>query len=492
MEKLRKNVLIVSAVVLSMTMIVLASCSSDDPKPTIEGGEYTAVNANITSNTSWTKDKKYLLKGNIYVESGAELTIEAGTVIFGDKVTKGALIVSRGAKIHAIGTETLPIVFTSAAPQTFRNYGDWGGIIILGKAQNNQSQDQTIEGISAPTGDNGKYGGNGTTENDNSGELQFVRIEFAGIALSTDNEINGLTMGSVGSGTKIDHVQVSYSGDDSFEWFGGTVNAKYLIAYKGWDDDFDTDFGYSGNVQYGVSFRDPNYEDKSGSNGFESDNDVNGSTNTPKTSAKFANITWFGPHVFSKPKTSGSAGAYTASIDKAAAGANFQFGAHLRRNTDIQIYNSAFIGSQLEGVHFDKTGSAAVFKGNYFGRAGIGASAAGTVKKVTPVTPGNGYDDANFATDNFNATDGDSQTGAFDLSTIFAGLKYNGNVDTKFSNNMSIDQPTALLATGSTLLTGAATVPSGLTQEVYVGAFNATTNWASATWVNYDPNNTEY
>src|SRR6185295_5852462 len=169
-----------------------------------------------------------------------ELTIEAGTVIFGDKVTKGALIVSRGAKIHAVGTATNPIVFTSTAPKGFRNYGDWGGVVILGKAQNNQSNDQLIEGISAATGDNGKHGLGtataGTTENDNSGEFQYVRIEFAGIALSTDNELNGLTMGSVGSATKIDHIQVSYSGDDSYEWFGGTVNTSYLIAYRGWDD----------------------------------------------------------------------------------------------------------------------------------------------------------------------------------------------------------------------------------------------------------------
>ena len=156
-------------------------------------------------------------------------------------------------------------------------------MVILGKAVNNQNATQTIEGISGATGDDGKYGG--TDDADNSGELQYARIEFAGIALSTDNELNGLTMGSVGSGTKIDHVQVSYSGDDSYEWFGGKVNAQYLIAYKGWDDDFDTDFGFTGNVQYAVSHRDPNIGDKSGSNGFESDNDGAGSTGSCKKPA---------------------------------------------------------------------------------------------------------------------------------------------------------------------------------------------------------------
>src|SRR4030095_6414885 len=173
---------------------------------------------------------------------------------------------------------------------------DWGGVVILGKAANNQSASQAIEGISAPSGDNGLYGG--TTDDDNSGEFQYVRIEFAGIALSTDNELNGLTMGSVGSATKIDHVQVSYSGDDSFEWFGGKVNTSHLIAYRGWDDDFDTDFGYTGFNQFLVSYRDPNVADKSGSNGFESDNDAQGDTKTPQTAATFANVTFFGPFMY--------------------------------------------------------------------------------------------------------------------------------------------------------------------------------------------------
>jgi hypothetical protein len=425
----------------------------------------TPVDAAITTNTTWTKDKRYLLKGNIYVQSPATLTIEAGTVIFGDKLTKGSLIVSRGAKIMAAGSTTEPIVFTSSAPKGYRNYGDWGGVVLLGKAKNNQSTDQTIEGISAATGDNGKYGG--TTDDDNSGTFKYVRIEFAGIALSTDNELNGLTMGSVGSATEINHIQVSYSGDDSYEWFGGTVNASYLIAYRGWDDDFDTDFGFSGNVQYGVAFRDPNIADKSGSNGFESDNDGSGSANTPKTAAKFSNITWFGPHVYSK--LSGGI------LSKSAASANYQFGGHIRRNTDIQIYNSVFVGSQLEGVHFDKTGQNAIFKGNYLGRIGIGASTAGTVKKVTT---GNNYDETNFDADNII----EANALALDLSSKFAGMTEAGN----------IDQPSALLTVGSPLLTGAVTVPETLDQTDYIGAFDATINWASAAWTNYDPNNTSY
>ena len=278
------------------TVSTIVNISVGDPgKPTV------TVQGAITANTTWSKSSYYLLKGNVYVQAPAELTIEAGTIIYGDKVSKGALVINRGAKIHAVGTAAAPIVFTSSAPKTFRNYGDWGGVVILGKAVNNQSASQTIEGISATSGDDGKYGG--TDDADNSGELQYARIEFAGIALSTDNELNGLTLGSVGSGTKIDHIQVSYSGDDSYEWFGGKVNAQYLIAYKGWDDDFDTDFGFTGNVQYAVSHRDANNGDKSGSNGFESDNDGAGnqaSVKSPLTAPKFSNVSWFGPGTYAR------------------------------------------------------------------------------------------------------------------------------------------------------------------------------------------------
>jgi hypothetical protein len=442
----------------------------DPGKPTV------TVQGAIAANTTWTNNKYYLLKGNVYVQSPAELTIEAGTIIYGDKVSKGALIINRGAKIHAVGTAAAPIVFTSSAPINYRNYGDWGGVVLLGKAVNNQNVNQTIEGVSGATGDDGKYGG--TDDADNSGELQYARIEFAGIALSTDNELNGLTMGSVGSATKIDHVQVSYSGDDSYEWFGGKVNAQYLIAYKGWDDDFDTDFGYTGNVQYAVSHRDANNGDKSGSNGFESDNDGAGSTaalKSPLTAPKFSNVTWFGPGTYARLATPGTA---TAALNKSNYNANYQFGGHLRRNSAIQVYNSIFIGSYLEGVHFDKTNPAAVFKGNYFGRTGINVGKA--VKKATTGNADGDIDLTNFEADNYFAAD----QATVDLTAVITGLN---------NANVNVDEKRlSLLATGSTLLTGAKTVPAGLTQKDYIGAFDATTDWTTETWVNFNPNGTQY
>ena len=425
----------------------------------------------ITADKTLSASKYYLVKGNVYVQSPAVLTIEAGTIIFGDKVSKGAIIINRGAKISAIGTASAPIVFTSSAPKTFRNYGDWGGLVLLGKAVNNQSANQSIEGVTGTSGDDGKYGG--TADDDNSGTLQYVRIEFAGIALSTDNELNGLTMGSVGSGTTIDHIQVSYSGDDSYEWFGGKVNANHLIAYKGWDDDFDTDFGFTGTVQYAVSHRDPNNADKSGSNGFESDNDGSGSAasaKSPLTAPKFSNISWFGPGVYAR--LNGTA------LNKANYNANYQFGGHLRRNSAIQIYNSILVGSYSEGVHFDKTNPAAVFKGNFLGR--IGVNVAFAAKKATTANADGDIVLTNFDTDNFNTT---TDLSIVDLSTFIAGMT---------ATNLNVDQPLSLLATNSTLLTGAKTVPAGLTQTTYIGAFDGTTNWTSAAWVNFDPNGATY
>lgn len=429
------------------------------------------ITSDITTNTSWTKDKKYLLKGNIFVNNGATLTIEAGTVVYGDKVSKGALIIERGSKIIANGTATAPIVFTSNAPAGFRNYGDWGGVVLLGKAQNNQNANQNIEGITASS--KGQYGG--TTDDDNSGSMKYVRIEFAGIALSTDNELNGLTFGSVGSGTTIEHIQVSYSGDDSYEWFGGTVSPKYLIAYRGWDDDLDTDFGFTGKVQYAFVARDPNIADKSGSNGFESDNDGNGSTNTPQTQAVFANITVLGPFTFAN--LSGG------NLSNSAVSANFQNGAHIRRNSGLKIYNSVIVGYGNAAnwlVRFtDSKGGAAAnaeVKNNYFARA-----TSAKAKDPDSGTNDKGYDVTNFATDNVL----ESPLNKVDISSVLTGLSGAANI--------ADPKAVAVPAAGSILLTGATDLSSiGLEKTDYKGAVTSSSNWLTESWINWDPINTAY
>lgn len=301
----------------------MAQWSNFTPKTTVYEATNATVSGEITSNTTWTKDKVYLLNGWVYVRSGATLTIEAGTLIRGDKTTKAALIVEKGAKLIANGTAAEPIVFTSNQAVGNREPGDWGGVILCGNAKINVTGGSaTIEGGVGST-----YGG--TNDADNSGSIKYVRIEFPGYPFEANKEINGLTFGGVGSATTVDYVQVSYSGDDSFEWFGGTVNAKHLIAFGGTDDDFDTDFGFSGKLQFGVSLRDAAYSDVIGkSNCFESDNDGNGTNNTPFTTTVFSNFSSFGPRSTSSVSTD----------------AYYQAALNLKKNTKIQIYNSVFAG----------------------------------------------------------------------------------------------------------------------------------------------------
>ncbi|MBK9357442.1 MAG: hypothetical protein IPN08_08675 [Bacteroidales bacterium] len=295
----------------------------------------TIAAGHITTNQTWTSGNTYLLDGWVYIDNAVTLTIQPGTIIRGSKVNQGALIIERGGKLIANGTADQPIVFTSNVAPGSRTYGDWGGVIICGRSAINLTGGTgTIEG-----GVGSIFGGGTTPDvNDNSGILRYVRIEFPGIAFSANNEINGLTMGGVGAGTTIDYVQVSYSGDDSFEWFGGTVNAKHLIALRGLDDDFDTDNGFVGKVQFGVSLRDPAIADISESNGFESDNNSSGSAATPVTMPLFSNISIFGPYVTS-----------STSINSL-----YRNAMHLRRNTATSIYNSTFsgypYGLNLDGV----------------------------------------------------------------------------------------------------------------------------------------------
>jgi hypothetical protein len=327
------------------------SWTNFDPANTIYPATTVTVSANITVDTRWTANNTYLLSGPIYVNNNATLTIEPGTVIRGNKAIAGsALVITKGAKLIAKGTKNAPIVFTSSGGVGNRAIGDWGGIVILGKAANNLPANATagtaagignIEGL--PVSADSEYGGGATpNDNDNSGILKYVRIEFGGYAYQIDKEINGLTMGSVGRNTVIDYVQTSYTNDDSFEWFGGTVNAKHLVAYRGLDDDLDCDFGYRGQVQYVLVVRDPAIADQSSgstSEGFECDNDGSGSTSTPKTAATFSNVTAIGP----------LRGNVTSTIDP-----KHERALRLRRNSEMKIHNSIFMDFK-KGLFIDGT-----------------------------------------------------------------------------------------------------------------------------------------
>ena len=246
----------------------------------------------------------------------------------------------------AQGTATEPIVFTSLSPNP--QSGDWGGIVICGKAGYNLSYNGTaglfqVEGgIDNASGDGLAGSGDAIAptpvDNDNSGILQYVRIEYAGYAFQPDKEINSLTLACVGNGTTIDHIQVTYAKDDAYEWFGGSVNCKYLIAWKTQDDDFDTDNGFSGKVQFGLVIRDSLIADIPTSEAFESDNNATGTTATPKTRAIFSNITAIGPR---------------ATLNNVG-NSLFRAGAQIRRNSAISIFNSIIMGWP-QGVLIDGT-----------------------------------------------------------------------------------------------------------------------------------------
>jgi hypothetical protein len=280
----------------------------------------------------------------VYVTNGAILTIEPGTKIVGENGKNGGLVITRSCKIIADGTPEKPIVFTSEAATPQR--GDWAGVILLGNAPTNSSFNGVqgigeIEGGVNNSDGLGLYGTpsiQGQNPADNSGILRYVRIEYAGYAFLPDKEINGLTFGGVGSNTVIDNVQVSYANDDSFEWFGGTVNCRHLISFRTLDDDFDTDNGFSGKVQFGISLRDSSVADISKSEAFESDNDAAGSSLLPQTSAVFSNMTVMGPKA-----TLANTGSSL-----------FVWGAQIRRNSTLSLFNSIIMGYP-NGLYIDAT-----------------------------------------------------------------------------------------------------------------------------------------
>ena len=309
----------------------------------------TTLSGNINTTTTLTSDKVWTLKGYVYVTDGAKLIIQPGTVIVSDIAEKGALCIERGAQIIAEGTATKPIVFTSGKAAGERAPGDWGGIIILGRAKTNRSSEPTIEG-----GIGRAFGG--TNDADNSGVLKYVRIEYAGIAAMPNSEINALTLGGVGNGTVIENVQTVYANDDAFEFFGGTVNAKNLYAYATADDDFDFDFGYTGTITNGVAKRDPQFVDSGDAgNGVECDNDGTGSPAQPYTHPKLLNMILVGPNVSS-------------------ALANHNLGLRFRRATQFTMKNSVVWGWMKGGLSLESNETAqfvkdgvSVFEGNSVG-----------------------------------------------------------------------------------------------------------------------------
>ncbi len=427
---------------------------------------------NITSNTTFYSDTVYTLDGFVYVKNNAVLTIQPGTIIKGKAGNRSTLIVTRNGRIEANGTANRPIVFTSEKATGLRAKGDWGGIVILGKAKINRPTDCTtcpgaavaaseagiqnaVEGDVDNAAGDALYGGNDDTHN--AGTLRYVRIEYAGTVITPGNEINGLTMGGIGKQTTIEYVQVSFADDDAFEWFGGTADAKYLVSHRNVDDDLDTDFGFTGRIQFALVQRDSNlYDIGTGptTNGFESDNDGSGTEAQPYTNPTFSNVTVVGP------LANGKILGYSNS---------FNNGARIRRNSSTSIYNSIFMGWN-EGVFIDGTrtgqklqNDSMSFKNNILAgnlRAVNNSSASGARTKVLS------QNDSIFSADGI------------------------------LGNPFNYTNPNFAPITGSPALAGASFTDARVadaffTQTAYRGAIDPNNNWTNC-WCNFNPQITNY
>ncbi len=451
---MKKNFFHVAAILLSAILVTESRAQAIIPLPNkIDGTNSPYV---CTSNNT------YIINGKVVVADGGVLQIEEGTVLKANKILpnsqSSALLVSRGGTIEAGGTNTRPVVFTSN--QTVPSSGDWGGIVILGRAPNNRQVNPQIEGIDAttlPAGTDFNYGPVPATVGgvpspglpaESSGFLTYVRIEYAGAAISANNELNGLTLGSVGRGTELDFIQVMYGADDAFEFFGGTVNAKHLIALAPDDDAFDFDFGYRGNIQYAISLLKPEKPTYSSDpNGIESDNEGTGAENaSPRTQPLISNMTVIG-----------LADSTTASEFLAApASKRLLNGARFRRQSSFNVRNSIFMGFPT-GVRFE---------------SGLTQGDAASLFNYNVVH-------------GFRTTDRDAAINATNLEIL-------GNVD--FSNTgielvdpfndagspdfrPSFASPTEI-KTGANF-SGFVGTPSNFFQQVtYRGAFAPNTNWA--------------
>ena len=319
-----------AALALAVTLPVVSTSAHLAPPVNVPGIDkpVVVVTGEVTGTESWVNANYYVLRGAVFVRNAATLNIQAGTKIIGESGSVGTLIVERGGRLMAIGTPDQPIVFTSDQPIGTRNRGDWGGLIINGRARINFES-----GEAAGEGDTGVYGGN--DDNDNSGVLRYVRVEFSGIEFSPDNELNGIAFQAVGRGTQVDHVQAHMSRDDAMEWFGGTADGKYLVMSNAADDSVDWTFGWTGRLQYvAVTQRGDDAD-----NGIEADNNEFNNNVLPRSHPQIYNITMCGDPDRNEGGESPRA-------------------ANLRRGTAFTIRNFLITGFKTVGFQIETTNTA--------------------------------------------------------------------------------------------------------------------------------------
>ncbi|MBO9200295.1 MULTISPECIES: hypothetical protein [Niastella] len=440
--------------ILLLGLVVLASAchkddDSNDPAPT-SGADIRGV---ITTDQHWTKDKVYRLRGYVYVANNATLTIDAGTKIISNNDSAGVLVIYKGSKIMAEGTAQSPIVFTSgeATPKS----GDFGGLVLVGESSGNGNHKILEGGV-----DQAYQNFGGTKEDDNSGVLKYVRIEYAGKAVNPGDEVNGLSLYAVGSGTTIDYVEVVRGLDDAFEFFGGSVNPKHLIAYNCADDDFDLDDGYHGKIQFAVSIKNPGFTDtKTGgdlSNNFEVDN-TNGKISyatTPITSPVLSNFTAIGPN-----------NAAGTSVD-------YGYGMRWRRGCKFILANSIVMGGQKAGLVLEIAETGAFYK------SGVSKFYNSFLHSVT----------SPFLVSSEVVSTIDSATVANITTTTNLSKVFTDAATIKLTDPFNNAAPNLKPQAGSPALTTAAkfdlTELSSFEKVSYIGAFDGTNDWTAgwAVW----------
>lgn len=416
------------------------------------------VNANLTANTTWTKDNTYFIDGRVFVTNNATLTIQAGTVIKGRPRAAqdaSALVVARGAKLIADGTAAEPIVFTAQADNLNGNLGQsdrglWGGVVLLGRARTNTASGTgNIEGI--PTTEPlGTYGG--TDDDDDSGIFRYVQIKHSGAIVATNVELNGLSMGAVGRGTTIEYIDVYAGNDDGFEWFGGTVNTKYLISSFNDDDNFDWDESFRGKGQFWFAI---GASDK-GNQAMEMDGGTTPEDGLPYAIPELYNLTLIG---------SGAASANTNS-----AGLIFRDNSGGKvYNTIVHDYRNYAVRIETETAQSQDSAKRLAAGDLAISNSIFGSFGAGTTNALLFLSPnattGGAAPATNYTADYLTAA---AQSNRINTDPLLTGIS-------RIKNKGLDPRPAA----GSPALTGAKTPPSDgfFAQTDYIGAFK-TSNWA--------------
>ncbi len=343
---LKKLPALTAMTAILFTAVVFAGCDDDDDSDkdsnvsvVEDGGTLSGV---FTKDVEVEKDAKITLKGAVIFQSGSTLKINEGVTVKASVETLSYLIIARGAKIEAIGTAKKPITFTSSKPDGTRKASDWGGIIINGKAKINQGG-----GEAEGEGDSGVYGG--TDDADNSGTLKYVRVFFAGYPFSSTNELNGVCLQGVGSGTSIEYLQIHSGSDDGIEMFGGTVNLKYVMSTANEDDQIDCTFGWRGTIEYAVA------ASIQGDAAMEYDNNESNFQAEPRTSVKHKYITVIAREALDSTNAMKS-----------------NKGARMRRGTNAWFENSYFVqvGSASDDILIsENSGSIVNVSNSYFQNA---------------------------------------------------------------------------------------------------------------------------